>query len=399
MIYNLDRLKHQLDVYHLDAVIAATRENILYFTGFEPVIKTLNPYYGQCYAVITRDNPEQVHIVHSIGEIDQLLDAMTPLGQVHCYGRFYRENISLVELTDEEKQLQQWSIVDNSYQSPELALSTLLMSLNLENKRIGYDQNGFSPVALTELQANFSAGKLLEASEIIRFIRRVKTSYEIKQLTYSAQINEKAITEVIDNIYEGMPETEIACLFELSLVKQGSRPSLTMIKIGRHAVGGQRRQREDIRLASGDILWFDSDALYRGFWSDIARVYAYRDAPSGSERYNALACGMNTAVAEISPGMTGAEVFNLMMSVVHKAGFSKYRRHHLGHGIGLEPYERPILSPTETDCIEAGMIISVETPFYEFGFGALHIEDPILIGNETNRILTHHNIQNLNVID
>ncbi|MEK8015278.1 MAG: Xaa-Pro peptidase family protein, partial [Candidatus Parabeggiatoa sp.] len=365
MIYNLDRLKHQLDTHHLDAVIAATRENILYFTGFDPVIKTLNPYYGQCYVVITRDAPERVNIVHSIGEIDQLLDARTPLGEVHYYGRFYREQLLKAELTDEEKQLQHWSIVDNAYDSPDKALSALLIALNLKNSRIGYDQNGFSPAALAGLQSKFSETQLIQASEILRFVRRVKTAYEIEQLTYSAQSNEKAIAEVLDNLYEGMPETEISHLFELALVKQGARPALTMLKIGRHAVGGQRRQREEIRLAPGDILWFDSDALYQGFWSDIARVYAYRYAPPGSERYDALACGMNTAIAEMSPGMTGSEVFNLTMAAVHEAGFREYRRHHVGHGIGLEPYERPILAPTETDCIEAGMIISVETPFYE----------------------------------
>jgi len=399
MIYNIDRLKHQLDIHHLDAIIAATRENILYLAGFDPVIKTLNPYYGQCYAVITRDDPERVNIVHAIGEVDQLLDAATPLGQVHCYGRFYREQAPLAKLTDEEKQLQQWSLVDNAYESPEQALSALLIALNLKNSRIGYDQDGFSPAALAGLQSNLSQAQLVQASEILRFVRRVKTAYEIEQLSYSACCNEKAIAEVVDNLYEGMPETEIAHLFELSLVKQGARPALTMVKIGRHAVGGQRRQQEKIRLAPGDILWFDSDALYQGFWSDIARVYAYRYAPPSSERYDALACGMNTAIAEISPGMTGAEVFNLTMAAVHEAGFSDYRRHHVGHGIGLEPYERPILAPTETECIEADMIISVETPFYELGFGALHIEDPILIGNETNRILTHHSIQQLIVVD
>jgi len=319
---------------------------------------------------------------------------------VHCYGCFYREYLSSTELTEEEKQLKQWSTVEKADRSPAAALSALLIALDLENSRIGYDQNGFSPAALAELQANLSQAKLVPASEILRFVRRVKTAHEIEQLTDSARCNESAIAEVLDHLYEGMSETELSHLFELSLVKQGARPSLTMVKIGRHAVGGQRRQREEIRLAPGDLLWFDSDALYQGFWSDIARVYAYRDAPPvARERYNALACGMKTAIAEISPGMTGSEVFNLVMSAVHGAGFEEYRRHHVGHGIGLEPYERPILSPTETECIEAGTILSIETPFYEFGFGALHIEDPVLIGSETNRLLTQHKIQQLMILD
>jgi len=400
MIYNLSRLKQQLDVHNLDAIIAATRENIRYFTGFEPVTKTLNPYYGQCYVVVTRANPEQLSIVHTIAEVDQLLDITTPLDQVHCYGRFYRESLSLAELTQEEKQLQQWSIVDNAYESPEQALATLLKVLNLENSRIGYDENGFSPVAFSGLQSNLSKTRFIPVSELLRFVRRVKTAYEIEQLTLSACCNQTAIKQTVDNLYEGISEIEIARLFELSLIEQGARPSLTMLKIGRHAIGGQRPQREDIRLARGDLLWFDSDALYQGFWSDIARVYAYGYAPeNSSERYAALAQGMNTATREISAGMRGDEVFNLTMKAVHQAGFGEYRRQHVGHGIGLEAYERPVLAPTEQACIEEGMVISVETPFYDFGFGALHIEDPVLINSEGNLILTQHKPKELLVID
>ncbi len=193
--------------------------------------------------MITRDDPERVNIVHSIGEVDQLLDAATPLGLVHCYGRFYRERFSLTELTEDEKQLQQWSNVDNAYESPEHALSALLIALNLENSRIGYDQNGFPPAALAGIQSNLSKAQFVQSAEILRFVRRVKTAFEIEQLTRSACCNEKAIAQVVENLYDGMPETEIARLFELSLIEQGARPALTMLKIGRHAVGGQRRQR------------------------------------------------------------------------------------------------------------------------------------------------------------
>lgn len=63
----------------------------------------------------------------------------------------------------------------------------------------------------------------------------------------------------------------------------------------------------------------------------------------------------------------GANVFDLTMNAVYKSGFTEYRRHHVGHGIGLEPYELPILAPNNEDVIEEGMVLSVETPYYEFG--------------------------------
>lgn len=34
------------------------------------------------------------------------------------------------------------------------------------------------------------------------------------------------------------------------------------------------------------------------------------------------------------------------------------------------------------------MVISLETPYYEYGFGALHIEDPVLITENGAQFLT-----------
>ena len=35
-----------------------------------------------------------------------------------------------------------------------------------------------------------------------------------------------------------------------------------------------------------------------------------------------------------------------------------------------------------------GMVINVEAPYYEVGFGALHVEDPIRVGADRPRVLT-----------
>lgn len=400
MIYNFQRLKQQLIKNEIDILIASTKENILYLCGFEPVIKTLNPYYGECYAVITIKNPEIIHIVHSIGEVDQVLDSKTLIGRVNTYGTFFREYRENVALTLEEQRLQEWSRIDKAYNTAGKALVNMIGFLS-EGKKvcIGYDQDGIPLETLANLKKEFSDNNYLEASRILRFVRRVKTAYEVEMITASAKCNEAAIENVIKNLKEGMSEVDIARSFEGALVEQGAKPSLTMIKIGRDAVGGQRTQKANIKLAPGDLIWFDSDAIFKGFWSDIARVCSFRYVPKDIYRYEALASGMQTAADHIRPGMKGSEIFNLTMKAIHRAGFNSYRRHHVGHGIGLEPYELPILSPHDNTFIEEGMVLSIETPYYEFGFGALHIEDPLLVGSEGNRFLTKNSIPKFIVAD
>jgi Xaa-Pro aminopeptidase len=401
MIYNIERLQHVLARQELDCLIASTKENILYFSGFDPVIKTLNSYYGQCYIVITANQPDKINVVHSIGEVDQLLDALSSIELVNTYGRFFREYEAGVALYPEELKLQAWSDLDKAFPSAELALADLLKKLVHKKKiRIGYDQDGMPAATLACLQCEIGNATFSPASALIRHVRMVKTAYESEKLKTSAIINERAINDVVRQIQKGGSEVDLARMFDTGLVQRGAQPALTMIKIGRAAVGGQRRQQEQIKLSSGDLIWFDSDARYKGYWSDIARVVAFKEpSPICMALYDALTIGMKTAASQIEAGMTGADVFHLVMAAVHGAGFPGYRRHHVGHGIGVEPYELPILSPTDTNTIENGMILSIETPYYQFGMGALHIEDPILISANGNCLLTEESIPPLHIIN
>ncbi|MBP5077265.1 aminopeptidase P family protein [Pseudomonas chlororaphis] len=400
MIYNLGRLSSVMDSQGLDMLLVSTRENINYFTGIRPVVKELNPYYGECYVLICRQQPDIVHFVHSCGECDQLTESRTPIGLVHTYGTFYRELPDQSLLRDDEVAIHRWTSNSARHLNAQQALLTLLQELGVTpSTRIGCDEDGVSHAALASMQAQFGEASIILASALIRQIRRVKTPYEIEMLTLAARCNESAIKCVAEAVQVGISELQIGEIFESAVVRLGGRPELTMIKIGRAAVGGQRRQRADITLQHGDLLWFDSNTRYQGFWADLARVYAFGDvAPATAQRYAALREGMLHAARSIRPGMSGKDVFHLTMDCVRSNGFPEYRRHHVGHGIGHEAYERPILMPGEDALVEQGMVISIETPYYEFGLGALHLEDPLVIGPELNTFLTMDPCPELGVI-
>jgi Xaa-Pro aminopeptidase len=51
----------------------------------------------------------------------------------------------------------------------------------------------------------------------------------------------------------------------------------------------------------------------------------------------------------------------------------------VGHGIGIELYDRPLISPGEDTLLESSMVINIETPYYELKFGGVQVEDCLLI--------------------
>ncbi len=137
-----------------------------------------------------------------------------------------------------------------------------------------------------------------------------------------------------------------------------------------------------------DTIWFDVGCTYEGYWSDIARIYALGDPGERARKiYAALLEGEEVGIARTRVGMTGEELFNITVEATRAAGHPAYRRHHVGHGIGAEVYEPPILRPGSQDVIEDGTVVNIETPYYEFGLGALHVEDPYIVRADGNHEL------------
>ncbi|NRA74266.1 MAG: aminopeptidase P family protein [Rickettsiales bacterium] len=385
-IYNKDRLKVAIESKNLDCVVASTRENFQYLTGFCAVSKMLKPYMYNCFAVITKHDLNIVHIVHFLGELDQVLDAKANIGNIFSYGMFFREhNLKIGKKLNRDERFLQKIMLRNNYQDSKDALIQLLYYIGMKYSNIGTD---IQDLELIRKINNNTDINFIYDPDIFYFARQKKTESEIKILTESARCNEHAVNTVISKLYIGICESEIVSLFNQEVVKNGGIPEITMIKIGRNAIFGQCAPRKDNILKHGDILWFDSNIRYQGYWSDIARIYIIGENERAATIYLNLRKGMLYGRDNISIGMTGEEIFQLVMNYINENGFKEYRRHHVGHGIGLESYENPVLSNGNKYCVEEQSIISLETPYYEFGFGAVHLEDPLLIGKDKNKFLT-----------
>ena len=76
-----------------------------------------------------------------------------------------------------------------------------------------------------------------------------------------------------------------------------------------------------------------------------------------------------------------------------------YRSHHVGHGIGIEIYDPPLIQPATASSelsgpggsdqpIEQGMVLNVETPYYVLGKHGMIVEDTFLVTDDGVRYLT-----------
>jgi Xaa-Pro aminopeptidase len=74
--------------------------------------------------------------------------------------------------------------------------------------------------------------------------------------------------------------------------------------------------------------------------------------------------------------------------VIETASFSDYFVHNLGHGVGLEIHEAPVLSPDSKDILIAGNVVTDEPGIYLPGYGGVRIEDTVFVAKEGPERLT-----------
>lgn len=386
-MYNISKLKEIFEETKCDVLVAVTKENVQYFSGFSPVCKTLRPYTSDTYIVIHKDDLSTINVIHSLGEIDQVIDKYpdVQLNKVYTYGDFYREYIE-ADLNNDERKIKEYSQKQYNYNSANEAL--LAMLKDLKAKSVLLDDEGLNFKKYKEISWKLKNLDLIDGSYEIKRIRSIKTESEIQLLKKSANIIEYAINHINNLSNTSLTEDLIVKEFNKCVASYGGIPVLPMIKIGRQSVGGQRQPSNSVEFPEESFIWFDCDISYKGYWSDVARIIISKHSQYKYQKeYNILHQAQREAIQKLRPGMKASEAYNLVMNYATQNGMKHYKRNHIGHGIGLEPYEMPVLSRDNDQVIEENMVLCIETPYYEYGLGALHVEDLVLIKEEGNIVL------------
>ncbi len=61
----------------------------------------------------------------------------------------------------------------------------------------------------------------------------------------------------------------------------------------------------------------------------------------------------------------------------------------LGHCIGVDCNERPWLTPGDKTVLEEGMVLTVDMPFLDLGWGGVEMEDTVLVTKKGLRFLNN----------
>jgi Xaa-Pro aminopeptidase len=374
------RLTAVLEAEGLDALVATTTENLYYVTGFRSIAHAL--FRGlELYGVFTRRGTGLViPVIDTTGVASEAITA-DALG---VYGTFF------FEYADEPgvvgARVREWTRSPRG--SAADALVQVLGDLGVLGARIGIDEGGLFPAAWRTLEDRLHPAAPVPAYQLFRRARMVKSPEEVARLERAARIAEDGVAAVLAMLRPGVTEREAALVYEQEVLRQGASPFFTVVTMGERAALADVYP-SDRALAPGDLIRFDLGCVYGAYRSDISRT-AVLGAPTEKQaRYYAAAlAGEQAAIQAMKPGVPVSQIFDLAVRVTREHGMPHYQRHHVGHGIGLEPYDPPTINAATHTALEPGMVFCVETPYYEHGWGGVQVEDAVEITSGGARRLT-----------
>lgn len=251
----------------------------------------------------------------------------------------------------------------------------------------------------------------VDVAERIKHIRSVKSEFEIKLAKEAAQMLVEGFSTVPDHIKEGMTEVELMCRMESEMRLMGHQGSLrfrrfnSIVPIG-HIMSGSSAAIPSFlasptggkgtsvvfphgpgyrKIKRNEPVFVDTVGICNGYIADATRIFSLgKIEPELVEAYEA-SCQIEEAIArEMKPGRTARELFELSESEGARLGYGDFlggpvgsKCGFVGHGVGLELDEYPVLAPLDHK-IQEGMTIAVEPKIIYPGKGVLGVEDTFL---------------------
>jgi Xaa-Pro aminopeptidase len=264
-------------------------------------------------------------------------------------------------------------------------------------RRIGYDVNYTTVGQAKALERALVERKLEPGVELVPLenvmanLRKVKDDHEIDLIRKAVGVAEEAFESVRPEIKPGLSENHLAGLLIFELRSRGASDSSFPVIVAAAGASALPHYRPGEALIQRDQpLLFDWGATYKGYCSDLARTLIVgRVSDKIKKIYRVVLEAQMTAINFLRPGVTSLQADRVARDVVEKAGYGKLFGHGLGHGIGREIHELPLMrKDSYEDELRPGMVVTVEPGIYLPGEGGVRIEDDVLITHSGCEVLS-----------
>ena len=148
-------------------------------------------------------------------------------------------------------------------------------------------------------------------------------------------------------------------------------------------------------LQQGQSIMVDMGGNFLGYMGDMSRVFSLGKLPEQAYAAHQTCLDVQQMIADSAkPGVVCEDLYHMALDKVQQAGFADYfmgvgqKAKFIGHGIGLEINEAPVIAPRMKQELEPGMVFALEPKIVLPGIGPVGIENSWVVTSEGLEKLT-----------
>lgn len=404
MLIDLPRSQDWLTRCQLDAIIAASWPNVFYLTDYYLWIQAVFKEYmtlpggssdlGPLYGVLT-----------SQGQRALVMDQMCEANATNCFA-VQRFVFGATSPTPEAQHAAPAALhapfepTPHRFDTPLRALTAALHSLNLTSSRIGVDFEAFPVSRLVALREALPQAKFVNASNLFRILRMVKSDEEQRRLRRAAEISQCAAEACLNAAKPGDSMLDLAQEYRASVASAGAEFehfAYTQCGVGIST-------EVDYRLPRREIMFVDFGCIYQHYYADAGVTLATGKLLDREQAvYDTLSEVLARGAELLRPGVAPSTVQAEMQRCLDDAGIHGHFPH--GHGLGIEIRDYPILVPDSglrirDDCVdlpadlplEARMVVNLEAPIFGLQQAGFQLEQTYLVTAHGGEPLTKRDL-------
>ncbi|UWU83137.1 Xaa-Pro peptidase family protein [Bradyrhizobium yuanmingense] len=314
----LAAVKSEMKRREIDALVVSDTYNITYLTGY-----TANSGYVPQALVVSLHEEEPTFILRR-------QDAPAAIHQT------FMDRDKIIGYPE--------ALIGNPTMDGYDKVINFLNEIGAANRGIGLELRGLSAQAAEKFRTRLPKAKIVDCTNVVTWIRIVKSDLEIAVMREAAAISDAAIMRAADVIRPGVREADVIAEIMGALArgangKPGTTrfPNVSLCSSPR--TGTPHISWSEDVFRQGSQINLELGGVRHGYCAGIMRTFSI-GAPSERLRrvHEAEMEGLEAALDVIRPGSTCSDVANAFNRTIEKHGLKKDSRCGYAHGIGwLEP--------------------------------------------------------------
>lgn len=248
--------------------------------------------------------------------------------------------------------------------------------------RLGFEAEHLTVSLHAAVQAAHRDLGLTATSGLVEGLRVVKDDAELAALAEACRISDAALADLLPQVRPGLTERELARRLEALMLDHGAEAVSfdSIVAAGPHSAI-PHHSPTDRPVEAGDLLKIDFGALSAGYHADETRTFVVGRPPAAwqSELHALVAEAQRAGVAALGVGAGLRDVDHAARSVIAAAGHAEHFGHGLGHGVGLDIHEAPMIGYAADGILVDRTPVTVEPGVYLPGRGGVRIEDTLVV--------------------